>query len=169
MPGITVQQPSGDTPYSRRITRGGTMPNLILEQHLQRIRQLCNSGQSQLIGRFETVVFIRTAAGLEWINGGNYGKKFKEDARRYYGSFFYMSGRGEMIPNEDSFCDLDPTRGHEQAGSRPAVVISVEQLSAGASELAIVVPLSRTDRPSRSKWRRTAASAARPSARPGCR
>ena len=45
-------------------------------------------------------------------------------------------------------CDLSPIRGHEQAGSRPAVVISVDQLSAGASERAIVVPLTRTNRPS---------------------
>jgi choline dehydrogenase-like flavoprotein len=47
--------------------------------------------------------------GLESINGGNYGKQFKEDARRYYGSFMGFAGRGEMIPNEDSFCELDPT------------------------------------------------------------
>ena len=56
------------------------------------------------------------------------------------------------IPNahqgEVWFCDLNPIRGHEQAGSRPAVVISVDQLGAGASELAIVVPLTRTNRPS---------------------
>ena len=51
-----------------------------------------------------------TASGLEWINGGNYGKKFKEDARRYYGSFFYMSGRGEMIPNDDCYAELHPTQ-----------------------------------------------------------
>ena len=50
-----------------------------------------------------------TSAGLEWLNGGTYGKKFKEDARRYYGSFLNFSGRGEMIPNEDSFCEIDPT------------------------------------------------------------
>ncbi len=50
-----------------------------------------------------------TASGLEWLNGGTYGRKFKEDARRYYGSFVYFSGRGEMIPNEDSFAELDPT------------------------------------------------------------
>jgi len=49
-----------------------------------------------------------TASGLEWLTGGSYGKKFKEDARRYYGSFVGFAGRGEMIPNEDSFCDLDP-------------------------------------------------------------
>jgi choline dehydrogenase-like flavoprotein len=50
-----------------------------------------------------------TASGLEWLNGGNYGRQFKEDARRYYGSFVWFSGRGEMIPNEDCFAELDPT------------------------------------------------------------
>ena len=43
------------------------------------------------------------------------------------------------------FVDLDPTRGREQAGRRPAVAVSVDQLGAGPSELAIVVPLTRTD------------------------
>jgi choline dehydrogenase-like flavoprotein len=52
---------------------------------------------------------LGTAAGLEWLNGGNYGRKFKEDARRYYGSFVYFSGRGEMIPNEDCYAELDPS------------------------------------------------------------
>ncbi|MBI5689745.1 MAG: GMC family oxidoreductase [Verrucomicrobia bacterium] len=51
-----------------------------------------------------------TAAGLEWITGGSYGRKFKEDARRYYGSFIGFAGRGEMIPNADSYCDLDPAK-----------------------------------------------------------
>jgi mRNA interferase MazF len=54
----------------------------------------------------------------------------------------------EAHQGEVWFCDLDPIRGHEQAVSRPAVVISVDQLSAGAGELAIVVPLTRTNRPS---------------------
>ena len=49
-----------------------------------------------------------TAAGLEWLNGGTYGRKFKEDARRYYGSFVCFSGRGEMIPNDDCYAELDP-------------------------------------------------------------
>ena len=35
-------------------------------------------------------------------------RKFKEDARRYYGSLVYFAGRGEMIPNENSFCEIDP-------------------------------------------------------------
>jgi choline dehydrogenase-like flavoprotein len=46
--------------------------------------------------------------GLESLTGGTYGRKLKEDARRYYGSFIYFAGRGEMIPNEKSFCELDP-------------------------------------------------------------
>ena len=41
-------------------------------------------------------------------------------------------------------CDLDPTRGHEQAGRRPVAVISVDQLGTGPSDLAIVVPLTTT-------------------------
>jgi choline dehydrogenase-like flavoprotein len=49
-----------------------------------------------------------TAAGLEWLTGGSYGVKFKQDVRRYYGSFVWFDGRGEMIPNEQSFCEIDP-------------------------------------------------------------
>jgi choline dehydrogenase-like flavoprotein len=49
-----------------------------------------------------------TGAGLEWLTGGSYGQRFKEDVRRYYGSFVYFSGRGEMIPNERSYCEIDP-------------------------------------------------------------
>jgi choline dehydrogenase-like flavoprotein len=51
-----------------------------------------------------------TGGGMEWLNGGNYGKKFKEDARRYFGSFVYFSGRGEMIPNDDCYAELHPTQ-----------------------------------------------------------
>ena len=42
-------------------------------------------------------------------SGGGYGKKLKDDYRRYYGATVYFSGRGEMIPNENSYCELDPT------------------------------------------------------------
>jgi len=38
----------------------------------------------------------------------SFGPGMKEEARRYYGSEVTFTGRGEMIPNEDSFCDLDP-------------------------------------------------------------
>jgi choline dehydrogenase-like flavoprotein len=51
---------------------------------------------------------LSTAMGLEWLTGGSYGAKFKEDARRYYGSTVYFAGRGEMIPNENSYCEIDP-------------------------------------------------------------
>lgn len=49
-----------------------------------------------------------TFSRLEWLTGGSYGRKFKEDARRYYGSFVNFDGRGEMIPNENSYCEIDP-------------------------------------------------------------
>ena len=41
-------------------------------------------------------------------SGGGYGKSLKEDYRRYAGSSVYMSGRGEMIPNDKSYCEIDP-------------------------------------------------------------
>lgn len=40
--------------------------------------------------------------------GGGYGVKLKEDYRRYYGAMIHLEGRGEMIPNDDSFCEIDP-------------------------------------------------------------
>jgi choline dehydrogenase-like flavoprotein len=49
-----------------------------------------------------------TGSKLEWLTHGSYGRKFKDDVRRYYGSFVYFSGRGEMIPNENSYCEIDP-------------------------------------------------------------
>jgi choline dehydrogenase-like flavoprotein len=49
-----------------------------------------------------------TGAGLEWLTGGSYGAKFKQDVRRYYGSFVWFDGRGEMIPNDQSYCEIDP-------------------------------------------------------------
>jgi choline dehydrogenase-like flavoprotein len=51
---------------------------------------------------------ISTFANLQWLTGGSYGRKFKEDARRYYGSFVGFDGRGEMIPNDKSYCEIDP-------------------------------------------------------------
>lgn len=39
---------------------------------------------------------------------GGYGKKLKEDMRRYYGSFLSFTCRGEMIPNSNSYCEIDP-------------------------------------------------------------
>ncbi len=51
---------------------------------------------------------VGTAAGMEWLTNGSYGRQFKEDARRYFGSFIGFAGRGEMIPNDDSYCEIDP-------------------------------------------------------------
>jgi hypothetical protein len=47
---------------------------------------------------------------LESHHQGAYGKRYKEAARRYYGSFMWFDGRGEMIPNETAFCEIDPDR-----------------------------------------------------------
>ena len=37
-----------------------------------------------------------------------YGKTLKDKIREQYGSFVYFAGRGEMIPNRDTYCDIDP-------------------------------------------------------------
>ena len=37
--------------------------------------------------------------------------------------------------------NLDPTKGREQAGSRPALIVSVDQLNKGPAELVVLVPL----------------------------
>ncbi|WAM33806.1 type II toxin-antitoxin system PemK/MazF family toxin [Caldicellulosiruptor morganii] len=37
--------------------------------------------------------------------------------------------------------DLNPTRGHEQSGVRPAVIISVDEFNSCAAELVVVVPI----------------------------
>ena len=40
--------------------------------------------------------------------GGGYGQALKEMYRRDYGAVVGFSGRGEMIPNDDSYCEIDP-------------------------------------------------------------
>ena len=40
--------------------------------------------------------------------GGGYGRQLKDDYRRYYGATIGFSGRGEQIPNEDCYCEIDP-------------------------------------------------------------
>jgi choline dehydrogenase-like flavoprotein len=46
--------------------------------------------------------------GSQQILGGGYGADFKRNLRKIYGAYVYMAGRGEMIPNERSFCEIDP-------------------------------------------------------------
>jgi choline dehydrogenase-like flavoprotein len=41
-------------------------------------------------------------------SGGGYGKSLKDDYRRYAGASVYFAGRGEMIPNDKSYCEIDP-------------------------------------------------------------
>jgi choline dehydrogenase-like flavoprotein len=43
-------------------------------------------------------------------SGGGYGKQLKDDYRRYYGATVGFSGRGEMVPNEDTYCEIDPNQ-----------------------------------------------------------
>jgi choline dehydrogenase-like flavoprotein len=46
--------------------------------------------------------------GVHRWNGGGYGKGLKDDYRRLYGATIGFAGRGEMIPNRDSYCEIDP-------------------------------------------------------------
>ncbi len=51
---------------------------------------------------------LKDFAILDKVAPGVYGRKLKEEARRYYGSNFSFAGRGEMIPNKDCYAELDP-------------------------------------------------------------
>ena len=42
--------------------------------------------------------------------------------------------------------DLDPIMGREQAGFRPALVLSVDLFNVGPAELVVAVPITRTQR-----------------------
>ena len=53
-----------------------------------------------------------------------------------------MPARGEVW-----LADLNPTRGHEQAGRRPVLVVSEDRFNQGPAELVIVLPLTSTLRP----------------------
>ena len=46
--------------------------------------------------------------GIQDLQGGGYGKQLKNDYRRYNGAYIGFSGRGEMIPNDGSYCEIDP-------------------------------------------------------------
>jgi len=41
---------------------------------------------------------------------------------------------------------FSPTRGREQEGSRPAVIVSVDKFNKGPAELVIAIPMTRTNR-----------------------
>lgn len=45
---------------------------------------------------------------IQQFGSGGYGPALKQAYRHYYGTVIGFSGRGEMIPNPDSYCELDP-------------------------------------------------------------
>jgi choline dehydrogenase-like flavoprotein len=47
---------------------------------------------------------------LDSKSPSTYGKKLMDEARRYYGASISFAGRGEMIPNEHCYTELDPNR-----------------------------------------------------------
>lgn len=51
-----------------------------------------------------------TANAIGALAGDAWGTKLKQEARRYYGTFVDLHARGEMIPNEKSFIELDPAK-----------------------------------------------------------
>jgi choline dehydrogenase-like flavoprotein len=44
----------------------------------------------------------------ERMIGGGYGVGLKQNLRKIYGANVGFAGRGEMIPNKDSYCEIDP-------------------------------------------------------------
>ena len=53
-----------------------------------------------------------------------------------------LPSRGEVW-----FGDLDPAVGHEQAGRRPLLIVSINALNRGPAGLAVVVPITSRIRP----------------------
>lgn len=53
---------------------------------------------------------------------------------------------GSPSRGEIWLADLDPLRGHEQAGRRPVLVVSADMYNRGPSGLVFVLPLTRTNR-----------------------
>jgi mRNA interferase MazF len=51
---------------------------------------------------------------------------------------------GKPSRGEVWWVDLYPTRGHEQRGIRPALVVSANRLNHGNADLAWIVPITRT-------------------------
>lgn len=44
------------------------------------------------------------------------------------------------------FVELDPIRGREQAGRRPALIVSVNQFNYGPADLVVVIPITTRDK-----------------------
>jgi len=50
-------------------------------------------------------------------------------------------GRGEVW-----LANLNPVKGHEQAGKRPSLIISVDLFNQGASGLVVILPITSKDK-----------------------
>ena len=54
---------------------------------------------------------LNTGKSFDRMNDGDgilFGRKLKEDARRYHGSFQGIGAQGAMAANDDCYCELDP-------------------------------------------------------------
>ena len=49
--------------------------------------------------------------GSQRFSAAATASELKRNLRKLYGANIYFAGRGEMIPNEDSYCEIDPERG----------------------------------------------------------
>ncbi|MGI9951340.1 type II toxin-antitoxin system PemK/MazF family toxin [Moorellaceae bacterium AZ2] len=54
----------------------------------------------------------------------------------------------ELMPcrGEIWLVDLNPVRGHEQAGTRPALIVSVDPFNHGPAGMVVVIPLTTRDK-----------------------
>ena len=66
-------------------------------------RRMPNAGFGGGIHNFTSI----EPAGRPFAFGG-YGKQLKNDYRRLYGATVNFAGRGEQIPNADTYCEIDP-------------------------------------------------------------
>lgn len=57
-----------------------------------------------------------------------------------------MNRKNEPQRGEIWMVDLDPTRGHEQAGRRPALVLSTTPFNQGPAGLIVVLPITSKDK-----------------------
>jgi mRNA interferase MazF len=58
-----------------------------------------------------------------------------------------MSSASSPQRGEVWLADLDPTFGHEQGGSRPVLIVSVDAFNAGLSGLVVILPFTSRLRP----------------------
>jgi choline dehydrogenase-like flavoprotein len=61
------------------------------------------------MGDIQSYVRASAAATKNPLSSRGYGTALKDDYRRFYGSTVGFSGRGEMIPNKDTYMEIDPT------------------------------------------------------------